>query len=247
MMDEYLDQYLSSSPWSDVNAKERSTWDYCEQQNGLLPISLGVYEDDEKNSPASIISANHTMESLADQDLSSIVLGEESDYSVDKNLLSEDAPAQKDYQNCNGNLSSKMNGSLKLGNVGLRYDTAIPALGSVNLSYPKKLPVVSHMSSSELSFTELGHLGGNGSELSDIQRSVRDLQTLSPIPGLWLPSSKEVSSLSPVMGQDRIQCFGLQSANINNDTDTTRNRYVGMEKILQFDSLPASVTPKVFI
>ncbi|KAJ0031644.1 hypothetical protein Pint_13589 [Pistacia integerrima] len=245
MMDEYLDQYLSSSSWSDVNAKERSTLDYCERQNGLLPISVELYEDDEKNSPASIISANHTIESLADQDLSSIVLGEESDYSVDKNLLSEDAQAQKDYENCNGNLSSKMNGSLKLGNVGLRYDTAIPGLGSVNPSYPNKLPVVSHISSSDLSFTELGHLGGNGSELSDIQRSVRDLQTLSPIPGFWFPSSyKEVSSLSHVMGQDRIQCFGLQAANINNDTDTTRTRYVGMEKILQFDSLSASVTPK---
>ncbi|XP_031267466.1 uncharacterized protein LOC116125896 [Pistacia vera] len=245
MMDEYLDQYLSSSSWSDVNAKERSTLDYCERQNGLLPISVELYEDDEKNSPASIISTNHTIESLADQDLSSIVLGEESDYSVDKNLLSENAQAQKDYENCNGNLSSKMNGSLKLGNVGLRYDTAIPGLGSVNPSYPNKLPVVSHISSSDLSFTELGHLGGNGSELSDIQRSVRDLQTLSPIPGFWFPSSyKEVSSLSHVMGQDRIQCFGLQAANINNDTDTTRTRYVGMEKILQFDSLPASVTPK---
>ncbi|KAJ0090284.1 hypothetical protein Patl1_13688 [Pistacia atlantica] len=245
MMDEYLDQYLSSSSWSDANAKERSTLDYCERQNGLLPISVELYEDDEKNSPASIISANHTIESLADHDLSSIVLGEESDYSVDKNLLSEDAQAQKDYENCNGNLSSKMNGSLKLGNVGLRYDTAIPGLGSVNPSYPNKLPVVSHISSSDLSFTQLGHLGGNGSELSDIQRSVRDLQTLSPIPGFWFPSSyKEVSSLSHVMGQDRIECFGLQAANINNDIDTTRTRYVGMEKILQFDSLPASVTPK---
>ncbi|XP_044470876.1 uncharacterized protein LOC123199901 isoform X2 [Mangifera indica] len=222
MMDEYLDQYLSSPLWSNVNAREKLTWDYCEQQIGLLPVSVGLYEDVEKNSPASIPSANNTMESLADQDFSSVILGEESDYSVDKNLLSEDAQAQKDDQNCNHNLSSKMNGSLQLGNVALRYDTAIPALGSVNLGYPKKLPVVSHMTSSDLSFTELGHLGG-----------------------FWIPSSyKEVSSLYPVMGQDRIQCVGPQAANMNNGTDTIKNRYVGMEKILQFDNLPASATPK---
>ncbi|XP_044463844.1 uncharacterized protein LOC123194617 isoform X2 [Mangifera indica] len=220
-MDEYLDQYFSSSSWSDVNARERSTWDYCEQQNGLLPVSLGVYEDDEKNSTASIVSANQTMESLAYKDLLSIVLGEESDYSDDKNLLSEDAQALKDYQNCSGSLSSKMNGSLKLGNVGLRCDTAIPAFDSINLSYPKKPPVVNHMTSSDLSLSNSGNLGG-----------------------FWLPSSyKEVSSLSAVR-QDRIQCFGLQAANISNDRDTTRNRYVGMQKILQFDNLPASVCPK---
>lgn len=80
-MDEYLDHYFSSSSWWDVNAKERSSWDYSEplQQNQLLPNSIGVYKDDEKNSPVGI-----AMEGLAAQDTSSFVLGEESEYGIDK-------------------------------------------------------------------------------------------------------------------------------------------------------------------
>ncbi|XP_024953668.1 uncharacterized protein LOC102611966 isoform X2 [Citrus sinensis] len=239
-MDEYLDHYFSSSSWSDVNAKERSSWDYSEplQQNQLLPNSIGVYKDDEKNSPVGI-----AMEGLAAQDTSSFVLGEESEYGIDKNLLSEETQYEKDGQNCNGNLSS-MNRSLKLGNVGLQYDPAIPTLGSMNLGSPKQLPLIGEMTTSP-SFVDSEHVGGNSSELSDIQRSLRDLQTISPSPELWLPTSyEEVSSLSSVIEQPRTRGFYLQGATMNHDVDTTGNRYVGMDKILQFDYLSASIVAK---
>ncbi|KAL9444920.1 hypothetical protein AB3S75_018000 [Citrus x aurantiifolia] len=239
-MDEYLDHYFSSSSWSDVNAKERSSWDYSEplQQNQLLPNSIGVYKDDEKNSPVGI-----AMEGLAAQDTSSFVLGEESEYGIDKNLLSEETQYEKDGQNCNGNLSS-MNRSLKLGNVGLQYDPAIPTLGSMNLGSPKQLPLIGEMTTSP-SFVDSEHVGGNSSELSDIQRSLRDLQTISPSPELWLPTSyEEVSSLSSVIEQPRTRGFYLQGATMNHDVDTTGNRYVGMDKILQFDCLSASIVAK---
>lgn len=241
-MDEYLDHYFSSSSWSDVNAKERSSWDYSEplQQNQLLPNSIGVYKDDEKNSPVGI-----AMEGLAAQDTSSFVLGEESEYGIDKNLLSEETQYEKDGQNCNGNLSS-MNRSLKLGNVGLQYDPAIPTLGSMNLGSPKQLPLIGEMTMSP-SFVDSEHVGGNSSELSDIQRSLRDLQTISPSPELWLQTSyEEVSSLSSVIEQPRTRGFYLQGATMNHDVDTTGNRYVGMDKILQFDCLSASIVGKVF-
>ncbi|KAH9804854.1 BHLH domain-containing protein [Citrus sinensis] len=239
-MDEYLDHYFSSSSWSDVNAKERSSWDYSEplQQNQLLPNSIGVYKDDEKNSPVGI-----AMEGLAAQDTSSFVLGEESEYGIDKNLLSEETQYEKDGQNCNGNLSS-MNRSLKLGNVGLQYDPAIPTLGSMNLGSPKQLPLIGEMTTSP-SFVDSEHVGGNSSELSDIQRSLRDLQTISPSPELWLQTSyEEVSSLSSVIEQPRTRGFYLQGATMNHDLDTTGNRYVGMDKILQFDCLSASIVAK---
>lgn len=246
MMDEYIDQYFSSSSWSDVNAKKRSSWDYYEpvQQNRVLPNSLEVYEDDEKNSPGSILSANPIMDGLAVQDTSSLVLGGDLEYGIDKNLDFEEAPHERDDQNCNGNLylSEKMIGSLELGNFGLRYDAAIPAPDSVNLSSPKQLPSVADMTSS-LPFIDVVHVGDNGSELSEVQRSLRDLQTYSPSPELWLPPTyDEVSSLSPVMGQQRRQGFCLQGVN---DVDTVGNRYVGMDKILQFDNLPASIAAKV--
>ncbi|KAK1551314.1 hypothetical protein Q3G72_033786 [Acer saccharum] len=238
-MDEFLDQYFSSSSWSEVNAaKENSSWDYyseSDQRNGLLPSSLRVYKEDEKNSPGSILSANHTMESLAAQDTSSAVLGgESSDYGVvDKSLLSGEAQ--------NRNLSS--NGSLKFGNAGLCYDAAaIPTLSSVNHGSPKQLAVVGDMTSS-LSYLESGHFGGHDSELSEIQRSLRNLQTLSPIPELWLPPShEEVSSLSPVNGRDGTQGFGLQGTNLNNVIDTTAHKYAGVDRILQLDNLSASIT-----
>ncbi|KAL5783590.1 hypothetical protein ACOSP7_008619 [Xanthoceras sorbifolium] len=243
MMDEYFDQYLSSSSWSDVNAKENSSWDYygeSDQRDGLLPSSLGVYEDDEKHSPGSILSANHTMESLTAQDTSSAVLGGESDYGVDKSLLSGEAQNQIDGHKLPSN--RKLNGSLKLGNAAMHYDAAIHSLSSVNHGSPKQLPVVGEMTSS-LSYLESGHFGGHDSELSEIQRSLRNLHTLSPIAELWLPPSyEEVSSLSPVTGQDGTQSFGLQGANSNNVIDTTANKYVGMDKILQFDNLSASIT-----
>lgn len=57
-MDDYLDQYFTSSSWSDVNVKERSPWVLSEpdQPNALLP-----------SSPISMIGSNHGMECLATQ------------------------------------------------------------------------------------------------------------------------------------------------------------------------------------
>lgn len=195
IMDEYLDHYLCASTWSNVDAKEKR-----------------LYEDDGKDSPGSILSADQTVESLAAQDTTSADVGGDSDRYVDTHLLS------------GGSLSilcnEKMNGSLKLSNAGVQYDPAICSLSSESYGLGDM--------ATPLPYFEPGY--------------IPSLQTHSSIPDLW--PHEEVS---PVMGQDVAHGFGLLGANFNNAVDTTATKYIGMDKILQYDHLSASLTAEVLI
>ncbi|CAK7352286.1 unnamed protein product [Dovyalis caffra] len=243
-MDEYLNHLISSSSLVDGDMKERSSWVCSEpnQPNVFLPSSLELYQDDKKNSPGSMISSNQSVESLVTQDTSSVVLGSESDYAVDKGLISEEAPLQNDGLNCSGNPSpdGMASGNFKFGNMGLQCDAILPSLNSLN--YPKHFPVVGDLTS-YLSFTEASNAGCNGREQSEYLRSYKNLQNLSSIPQLWPSQSYDgISSLPPLMGQDRMEGFGLQEGNLDDDMDIMGKKYVGMDKILRLDKLSASPT-----
>ncbi|XVF35211.1 hypothetical protein REPUB_Repub18cG0126000 [Reevesia pubescens] len=226
-MDDYIDQYFSSSSWPDVNVKERSPWVHCEpdEPNQLLPSPLGVYQDDKNNSPVSMISSNHSMECLAAHNSG------ESGCGVEHGLLSGEGGPQMDGENCSGNSTKEMlNGSLGFGNLGLTFSTAVGSSGSLCLGSSQDLPVVTP----SLSFNERGHLICN-----------EGLETLSTIPQLWHPQPYDgVSSLPTLMGQTRMQSSCLQGENGNVDDDGNINRFVEIEKILQPENLSASINAK---
>ncbi|OMO67113.1 hypothetical protein CCACVL1_20787 [Corchorus capsularis] len=106
-MDDYLDQCFTSSSWSDMNVKERSSWVHSEpddQPDALLSAgSLGVYnQDDNKNSsPVRMLGSDHgTIGCLPEQDISpSLAPSAESGCGVDHSLL----PGEGDGQICSGN------------------------------------------------------------------------------------------------------------------------------------------------
>lgn len=96
MMDEILDHFFSSSSWTDVDVKERSSLDCYEnpQTNEMLLSSLGMIEDHNNNSPSYLSNSNHSMESLAAQSANS---------SVAHDLESD---AQDNGNNCAANFSN---------------------------------------------------------------------------------------------------------------------------------------------
>ncbi|KAK9275812.1 hypothetical protein L1049_023083 [Liquidambar formosana] len=248
-MDEYLDQFLSSSPWSDVNEKERSSW-VCSEPgvtNGMLLNSVGIYESDKGNSTISMIDPRHTTESFATQDTSSVILGGGPNYGLDKSLLLGEAQPQQHGQNCDSNSSMNgvVNGSSKVGYMGLQLNTTISTPSSLDLGSPKQLPAVGGMARTPLSFSESANVGCNGSETSEFRRTLRDFQIFSPIPQLWPPSSYGgISSLSPVMGEDKLQGFDLQGEYADNEIEVMGNGYVGNDKTLQLDNISVSVPTK---
>ncbi|KAF2304223.1 hypothetical protein GH714_028647 [Hevea brasiliensis] len=197
-----------------------------------------------------MISSKPSVECIHTPDKSPLTLGSESNYAVDKCLISGNAQLQKVSQNCRGKVSPTMNGSLKVGSVGVQYDKSLPTLASLNLSYPKQLPVVDELTSSlsltEVSITEAGNVGHDGldSEQFEYHRSIKDMHNLS-MAKVWPSASHEdVSSISALMGQDMVQQFGIQEGNLDDKSDFMRKRHVSMDQILQLDKLSTTVTTK---
>lgn len=183
-MDDYLDPYLSSLSWSDVNVKEKSSWLHGEpdESNVLLPNPLGLYQEAEKVPP---------MGCLAAQDTPSTVPSGDSECAIDDGFLSVETEQQIDSQNCSSNsMNEILNG----------YDTALHTAVHMNFCSPKQLPLVGDMRSS-LSFLELGH---NGFHSAKFRRSLPDLQNLSPNSQMLWPSASYdcYSSPSTLMGHN---------------------------------------------
>lgn len=237
-MDEYLEHFLHSSSWSDIDLKEKSS-EICSesaQPNGLVFSSVEVIEDDNNNSHTSMINSNGSTESLVTQDASSVVLGSDSDYGINMALLSEEAQLQDDCQNILGHPSNGMvNGSSEIRKLGFQYNMSIP-----NLSSSKQNLVSGNVSSYSLPNSEVGHMQFNILEPSVVQRFNKDFQTLSPIPHLCpVPSFEGVSSLSHDMGEDRIGGFHMQGG------EYADNDLYAIESLTS--NLSASVSSKVLV
>lgn len=234
MMDEYIDHYFSSTSWADGDVKESSCWGYVEtgQPNLLLPASIRLYENDKGNPPLSMISSKPSVEK------SPITLGVESNYAVDKCLISGNTLLQNVSQSCRDKASPTMNCSLQ-------YDTALPTLASFNLTYPNQLPVVDELTSSpSLAKAGIVH-NGIDSERLEYHRSFKEMQNLSMARLRPSASNEGVLSMSALMGQDSLQQLGLQEGNLDDETDFMRKRYVSMDRILQLDKLSATSTIEV--
>ncbi|XVF48821.1 hypothetical protein PTKIN_Ptkin03bG0219300 [Pterospermum kingtungense] len=235
-MDDYLDQYFSSSSWSDVNVKG----------NALPPSSLGVLQDDKDNSPVTMISSNHSMECLASHSTPPLVPNAEPGCGVEHGLLFGVSGPEMAGQNCCSNFSKDMfDANFGFGNQGLQFNTAIESSGSVSLGSSKNLPAVANTTPS-LSFNEGGHVICSGGESSEFGRSLTGLETLSPVPQLWHPQPYDnVSSFPTLIGQTRMQssCLQGECGNVDDD-DGNINRFVEIDKILQPENLSASINAK---
>ncbi|XP_038710794.1 transcription factor bHLH110-like isoform X2 [Tripterygium wilfordii] len=246
MMDEYLDHLISSTLWV-KDAKENFSLDSgeCGQVNGLLHKSLGAYQADQEISPISTISSNQNMDILAAYDASSAILTEELGDGVDTSLPCGDSRTSKDgVGEGNPTLHGRMNFSSELGNTNLQHAVSIPSKGLLNLGSSKHLPVFGDPAQS-VSFAEAGHVELGGSNATDFHSSFSDLQTSSPISQLWAPPPFEaVSSLSPAVGQERMNDFGMQGENLEDCMDMMDKRFVKVDEIFQFDKVSSSVTDK---
>ncbi|KAA3490020.1 Transcription factor bHLH82-like protein [Gossypium australe] len=180
-MDDYLDQYFSSSSWSDVNVKERSYWVHNEpdQPNEVFPSSNF-----------------NSIECLAAHNTPPLVHNRGS------------GGLQMNGENCSGNSSQEiMNGSFELRNLGLQLNTDVHSSGSLSLVSSNDAPVGDMIPS--LSFNERGRMISNGGESSEFLRSFSGLETLSPIPQLWhLQPYDSVSSLPTLVGQTKVDDEG---------------------------------------
>ncbi|OMO86389.1 hypothetical protein COLO4_21199 [Corchorus olitorius] len=233
-MDDYLDQYFSSSSWSDMNVKERSSWvDHSEPDHpdALLSGSLGVYNQDDgftkNSSPVRMMGSNHAIGCLPAQDISpSLAPSAESGCGVDHGLL----PGEGDHgQICSGNSSNEMmmNGNLGFGNMGLKhFHTSAHSSGSLSCSEKDMIP----------------SLPFNGAETSVFRRSLTGLESLSSIPqSSWHPQPYDhgVSSFPSLVGQTRIQRSCLPGENGTLDNEKSINRFVEIDKIFQSETINA--------
>ncbi|KAK9131526.1 hypothetical protein Sjap_012013 [Stephania japonica] len=226
-MDEFLDQFLSSSPWSDANITEKLSWvgNGSAVTNGLLTDSLGNYKGDAKNFPISLITGSHITESLTAQN-TSMLDGD--------GCGSNYVPLQKDGLN-NSSLSGILNGNCKyMGEL----TNSVPNLSKVNNTSSELLSAAGVSSKSAHMTIESGSVGSNDSETSGFQSCHIDSQPLTSMPPLWPSSSHgDVSSLPPVAMHDKPQIFGLQGEYMGTDANVLHNRYD--DKILQIGDLPA--------
>ncbi|KAJ4952153.1 hypothetical protein NE237_028985 [Protea cynaroides] len=86
---------------------------------------------------------------------------------------------------------------------------------------------------------ESDSVGSNSNEPSVCQQALGD----SSIAQLWPSSSYGTApSLSPVLGQDKLQGLCLQEDFVDTDNSFLGSKYLGDDKILKMDDLPASVS-----
>lgn len=212
-MDDFLDQILSSSSWSDVNANNRSSWvgsSAAAQANGLLTDPIEPYEGDEMNSssPISIIS-------------STPIIGN-SGYGLNKELYPGEIQPQ---QECTDHLTIPTchdNGpeESKLSLHGVIESSPTSGLGpQLNAS----APMTQSLGSANLPES------GSGFQLSPV-----DSHSIRP---LWPTSYTGFSTLPPVMGQGKLQGFSLQGDLMEHNANMLAKRYFGDEKLPKMDNL----------
>lgn len=233
-MDDYLDNLLYSSSWSDVDVKERSSWICNEsgQPDGLPLSSVPVSEDENNSSHTSMINSNHSTESLAAQDASSAVVGSQAENGIDKALQSGEVQFQYEGQNCHTDPSNGMvHGSLEVRTAGRPYTMA-----SQNPGSPRQLSVDGNMLRQSLPDVELAYGRWNNVEQSGLQRFNKEFQSLSSAPTCPLPSYEVTPSMFPGMGQERIGHYGLPGGYCDSDLFVVESNS---------NHLSASVTSKV--
>ncbi|PIA43240.1 hypothetical protein AQUCO_02000579v1 [Aquilegia coerulea] len=238
-MDEFVDHFFSSSSWPDVDGSERSSWVGSEfdQTNGLLPDTMVAYEGGDNNLPATIIPSHPITDTLLAQGTSMFAGGDPS-FEHDKNLLSGEAQEQLLQggidRGSKTSLLGLMDGNLNPGYMDQQLNTPV-TLGTLSYSSPELLPAAIDLAKSPTSVQpESGSVGSNDSEPSEIQTTLRDPHSLTPIPHLWPMSSyRAVSSLPSIMVPDQLQGLGLQGQYVETDAAVLGNNNFKDDNFLQ--------------
>ncbi|XP_077240894.1 uncharacterized protein LOC143881601 [Tasmannia lanceolata] len=234
-MDDFLDNILLSPSWQDTNATSRSSWvgSTTAQTNGLLADPVGVYEGDEKNSPIGVITSGHIIGDSATQGSirhapsdTCVLIGGNSEYGLIKGLFSGEAQLQKESTDNVSVPSGIDNGSLESKLLLQGMTESNPKSGSLALKFNTP-------SKSSCALFESGSVGGTNSEPSSFQQSLEDSHSIEP---LWPPSYTGVSSLASVLGQRKLQGFGLHGEFVECESDAN----ILENKFPQLDGFPAA-------
>lgn len=212
IMDDFIDPFLSSSSWSELNKSSRSSWDgaNASQSNGLIADTVEEYGD-EKNPPMCMIPSPLIMGNVATEGLELHAHSDNSSSFTNGNLkyLSQHELAEQNSQSQLDNETHETNFSLK---EVFETNSASGSYGrELNTSCSVALPhnVLTMSSSNESS----------GSEM--FGQSLGDGHSISSIPSMW-PLS--YSGFSSYMEQGKLQGFGFQG--MESDADELGKTYI---------------------
>ncbi|XP_077236482.1 uncharacterized protein LOC143877993 [Tasmannia lanceolata] len=219
-MDDFLDNILLPSSWQDMNGTDRLSWIGSTTAHA---DPVGIYEDDEKNSAISIIPSSHIIGSLATQgsirhappDTSVLISGNSS-----FGLISESVSVPSGLDNGSSESKLKLQGMIEScsenGSLGLKLNTS--STSTLPHSSRQLFSVVGGSAKSSCALFESGSAKGNNREPSSFRQSLEDSHSIEP---LWPPSCTSISSLPSVLGQGKIQGFGLQGEFVESESDAS--------------------------
>lgn len=199
-MDDYIDRFLSSASWSELNTSSRSSWagTIASQASGLLSASVEEYGEDDKNQPMCMIRSPH-------EDLDLHAHSSNLKYLSKHDLETQNSHSQLDSETHERNFSLK--------DVFETNSTSGSFGREINTSCAVTLP--------RSAITMSSSIESNGSEPSKFSQSLGDGNSISSVPSMWPPSYSGVSSF---MEQGKLQDFGFQG--VESDADELAKTYI---------------------
>ncbi|XP_039127607.1 transcription factor bHLH133-like isoform X2 [Dioscorea cayenensis subsp. rotundata] len=217
-MDDFIDPFLPSPSWADVNYSGRSWAEtIVTQTSSLLADPVGVYEGDEKTPSICMIPSNHIMGNMVAAEPilhghnanPSIFLNETLKYDINNSIYPTDNQLQ--HEGMMGNITVA-------GSFGTNLDT------QCSITLPQS------------GLTDSGSIESNVGELPVLPHSLTDSHSNSPMPTVWPASYPGVSSL--LMGHGKSQ--GLTSQGVGKNADMLRTACMEDGKFQQMDRLASS-------
>lgn len=206
-MDEYIDRFLSSASWSELNTSSRSSWadTIAPQASGLLSASVEEYGEDDKNQPMCMIRSPHAMGNLAAEDLDPHAHGSNLKYLSKHDLEIQNPHSQLDSETHDRKFSLK----------------DVFETNSTSGSFGRELNTSCSVTLPHSAITMSSSIESNGSEPSKFSQSLGDGNSISSVPSMWPPSFSGVSSF---MEQGKLQDFVFQG--VESDADELAKTYI---------------------
>ncbi|KAJ0981054.1 hypothetical protein J5N97_009309 [Dioscorea zingiberensis] len=214
-MDDFIDPFLPSPSWADMNCSGRPWAEtIVSQTSSLLADPIGAYEGDEKDSSICMISSNHILGNMV---------------AVEPSLHGHNANSSIFL---NGNLKYDISNGIyptdnQLHHEGMMENTSAAGPFGTNLDA---------QCSVTLPHSGLTDSGSIESNASAFPRSLRDSHSISSMPTIWPAPYSGVSSL--LIGQGELQGFPAQA--MENDSDLLRKACMEDGQFPQMDKLPPS-------
>ncbi|KAL4178825.1 hypothetical protein AMTRI_Chr13g84100 [Amborella trichopoda] len=252
MMDDFLDQFLSSSSWSDLSSTTRSSWNGAAgQTNGLLADPVGLYVDGPKNPTTTVVNPSLIIENLGNQRHAHEGTTENPNYGLNKGLFpvqnqptreaqdlgSAQSEHNKEASDRTFPLQQALESNATSGSLGHQLN----ASGSVTptCSSAQYLPGVGGSNGVVGGLIEHGSGGTKGNETVGFQQSIGDSLPINSAAALLRPSYGGVP-LAPIMGQGKLEGFGLRNDYMEGDANLLGKGYLGVDKLPLLENIPAT-------